>query len=188
MDFSTVEAITIPDGDVTKIEVNGSIIWELVEAPSYTNQVPISIDTDGNIYNGCGYKDGYRVRSGGAEAVQAYSAITGFIPVNIGDVIRIYPPFTGKNTQNIINFADSEFNNLGQITDSGIGYGICSGKVSLYKTSVVDGVSTLTLTSEHGTNIKYIRVGNHIGKDGDGNYSLINSGSEMIVTINEEII
>jgi len=87
IDFSTAKAIKIPEGDVYKITCNGETLWE----SSYLNMVPSSKASDGTtIYNGgLGYKNGYRIRSGGAEGVLASSAHTGFIPVKGGDTIRI---------------------------------------------------------------------------------------------------
>jgi hypothetical protein len=59
----------------------------------------ISTEKDGiTIYNGgLGYKNGYRVRSGGAEVTQQSAVCTGFIPFVKGDKLYIYPPFTGLN-------------------------------------------------------------------------------------------
>lgn len=59
----------------------------------YTNQIPISTDTDGSIYNGTGYRTGSRCGSSGAVSdVENSSAekapfLTGFIPCKIGDRI-----------------------------------------------------------------------------------------------------
>lgn len=56
---------------------------------SYTNQIPISTDTDGSVYNGVGYKTCYKLSSSGT--LESYSGIevTGFIPCANGDVIRL---------------------------------------------------------------------------------------------------
>lgn len=186
IDFSQVKTVTIPEGIVTKIATEGKTLWEAIK---FTNQVPISIDTNGSIYNnGKGYKDGYRVRSGGLEAAQSFTSITGYIPYKKGDKLYIYPPFTGENTSNTVNFFDGSFNNLGQVCDAGVYYGFCN---STFKTKVVDGVSVLDIsavTVSGVNNIAYVRIGNTIN-DGSstGLKSPIYSGSEMIVTVNEEI-
>lgn len=182
MDFQSIKALTIPEGDVTKITFIGGVLWEKV---LYKNWVKYSTEADGTtIYNnGLGYKDGYRVRSGGAEAEKADGTIIGFIPYKKGDKLYIYPPFVGENTNNTVNFYDSTFACLGQITDIGNAYGICSGYASLFKTRVVDGVSVLDISSatvDGVENIEFVRIGNKIG-------SVITSGSEMIITKNEEI-
>ena len=62
---------------------------EIITAPGYTNQISISTDTDGSIYNGVGYKSGYYLGSTGSETAGGNTLITGFIPVVKGDVIRI---------------------------------------------------------------------------------------------------
>ena len=54
------------------------------EVIAYTNQIPISTDTDGSIY---GYKAGYRLSSSGASDVMSGSYLTGFIPVSVGDTV-----------------------------------------------------------------------------------------------------
>lgn len=55
--------------------------------PSYTNQIPISIDTDGSIYNGKGWKENMRVSSSGVSSATGIN-VTGFISVKNGDIIR----------------------------------------------------------------------------------------------------
>lgn len=63
--------------------------------PSYTNQVPISTDNNGQIYNGTGYKDGYRLNSSGVETATAGKSVTGFMPFVVGD--RLYTDGIGWN-------------------------------------------------------------------------------------------
>lgn len=54
---------------------------------SYTNQIPISTDTDGSVYNGVGYREGYRLSSSGELSSTSGMYVTGFIPaVNTDDV------------------------------------------------------------------------------------------------------
>lgn len=60
---------------------------------SYVNQIPISTDTNGSIYNGTGYKSGARCNSSGAVVDLTGGSnppfITGFIPCKQGDIIRL---------------------------------------------------------------------------------------------------
>jgi hypothetical protein len=79
------------------------VLWQAV---TYKNWVKYSTESDGiTIYNGgLGYKDGYRIRSGGAESGTKNGVCTGYIPYVKGDKLYIYPPFTGLNTINAINF------------------------------------------------------------------------------------
>ena len=188
MDFSSIKAIAIPEGAVKKIACGDVVLWQ--KRVLYTNLVPLSTEADGiTIYNGgLGYKDGYRIRSGGAETEQYWTTITGYIPYVKGDKLYIYPPFVGENTANTINFYDGSFANLGQITDVGSYYGFCD---SSFKTSLINGVSVLDLsdvTVSGVENVAFVRIGNFINGGGStGLVSTITSGSEMIVTKNEVI-
>jgi hypothetical protein len=187
MDFTNLKSLTIPEGEVKEIYNGDVLLWK--SGP--TNLVPLSTTEDGKtIYNGgLGYKDGTRIRSGGAEADQAFTTCTGFIPFVKGDKLYIYPPFTGGNTWNTVNFYDSTHTNLGQVTDSGAGYGICAGTPSAFKTKVVNGVSVLDLSENTVSgveNVAYVRIGNEIPGRSESPL-LINSGAEMIITKNEEI-
>lgn len=75
------------DGSLTVIGTLNS------SGADYPNQIPISIDTDGTIYNGTGYRTGSRCSSSGAVSdVENPSAVkapflTGFIPCKTGDRI-----------------------------------------------------------------------------------------------------
>ena len=72
------------DGSSTSI---GTL--NISSGPAYTNQISISIDTDGSVYNGVGYKaDTYISSSTGAVSSRTGIGATGFIPIKEGDVIR----------------------------------------------------------------------------------------------------
>lgn len=178
----------ILDGiDLKALSVNGVEVWR-----SYTNQVPLSINADGSIYNdGLGYKNGYRVRSGGAEATQTNATITGFIKVNAGDVVRIsgcvFSWEWGTNTA--INVADSSFTNLGQLVGNSIGYGIFTDvdlKTTYGKDSVIQETDNvwkwIVPPAEWG--IAYIRI---TASNGLPSTSSTIVGADLIVTVNEEI-
>lgn len=159
---------------ITDVEPSSLILWEKI---LLTNWARCSINADGTIYNnGLGYKEGYRIRSGGAESGASNCVCIGYIPFKKGDTLRIYPAFTGINTSNTINFADSGFANLGQVNDNGSVYGICN---SNYLTEVIDGVSTLTLNDNHDSRIAYVRITH--------NLNVLQSGENMIITVNQEI-
>ena len=68
------------DGDLTTC-VNTLIAGYGIAARR--NEIPLSIGTDGNVYNGTGFKDGLYITSGN-ETARNGSVITGFIPVGIG--------------------------------------------------------------------------------------------------------
>ena len=97
-------------------------------APSYTNLLPSAIDTDGSVYNGVGWKKGYRLGSDGAPVGQNDSYLTGFIPVKFGDVVRLknvkwqYGVNTGLNSGNQrVSFYDASKVHLGQSNAIGLG-------------------------------------------------------------------
>ena len=66
VDFSKIKSVTIPEGRVKKILQGAVVLWK----SGFKNWVFNSLESGGNaIYNnGLGYKIGYRIRSGGAEA------------------------------------------------------------------------------------------------------------------------
>lgn len=145
---------------------------------AYTNQVLISIDTDGSIYNGTGYKNGYRIRSGGAELATnpATSRITGFIPVKAGDIVRFYGwNFSYKQATNAVNFSDASFTNIGQFTAQPASYGICLNNIPTI--TVEDDVYSFIVPNN--ADIHYMRV---TAEDGYNN-----PPDDMIITVNEEI-
>lgn len=154
----------------------------------YKNWVLHSINQDGTIYNdGLGYKNDYRVRSGGAETEDNNSSCTGYIPVKGGDVIRMFGwPFEGTQNGNAINIYNSNFAVLGQTatnSDSGATFQTYSA-YAIYANGGLPkdskGVYTwIVPPSESG--IVYIRVSGDDPHNGA-------PGSKMIVTINEEFI
>ena len=70
---------------------NISITATAEKIPTYTNQIPISTDTSGAIYNGTGYKSGVYINSSGVDATRSGVYSTGFIPCKAGTsyVIRM---------------------------------------------------------------------------------------------------
>lgn len=54
---------------------------------SYTNQIPISTDTDGSIFNGTGFITGKRLNSSGGVESLSGGHVSGFIPVKKNDIV-----------------------------------------------------------------------------------------------------
>jgi len=163
---------------------DGLVLWEA----GYINMVPLSINADGTIYNGgLGYKDGYRVRSGGAEAAVTTGVCTGFMPFKKGDILRIYPQFSGMNATNSINFFDASFTNLGQYNDNGTRYGICNVQTAWQTIATeVGGVTEVDISATtNSDDIAYIRLTHAYRASSE--YISVLSGAELIVTVNEEI-
>lgn len=88
---------------------------------NYTNRLPLATDTDGNIYNGVGWAEGYRLNSSGAPDGYSGSYLTGFIPAKIGDTVYLKNVkwqngvSSGLNSGNQrISFYDSSKNHIAQ--------------------------------------------------------------------------
>lgn len=171
---------------VVLTESGKKTLWELIR---YTNQVPLSIGTDKKIYNGgLGYKNGYRIRSGGAEGALSCSAHTGFIPVKAGDVIRIGGLNFGSTHSHgsAMNVSDSSFTNIGQFSMQSGEYGIFAESAyrAYSKASVVQEKTGVWkwVVPPADSGVAYIRVSCNMYDTGEAA-----DGSKLIVTINEEI-
>lgn len=160
--------------------------------PNFKNQVPISIDTDGSIFNGTGYKEDVRLSSNGSiSGTPVVGSVTsGFIPYTPGAIIRIKGvEFVGAK-QNFcpsghfyLNFYDKNFNYTEHIgaantyddddaTVAQMSYDEATGAC------VIDTSGCIGNNSASASNVnraKYIRI-NAYGK-----------GADFIVTVNEEI-
>lgn len=154
--------------DGTYTEVGTLEVGAIPEAEEIVNQIPISTDSSGAVYNGTGYKSGVRLSSDGeTEKTDAtVCVLTGYIPVVAGDIIR---------TQNV-TFGGSDTGYISQLWC----YNASFGKVSNHSNAtgifgtVVDGIYTITVPSD--ANIAYIRLQAQI------------LDSTSIVTKNQEIV
>ena len=146
----------------------------------YTNLVPIAINADGTPYNGgLGYKNGYRLSSNGAEKELVSSVVSGFIPVQSGDVVRVWGigmysdvALSKASNSTYACIYDATFSLLGAKTLGGTEYGNNKGVIT-FEADGENGVIRLGTLST----IAYIRV--------CGGYEA--DGADMIVTVNEEI-
>ena len=80
------------DGVIAIPNVTGDLeitVTAVKSALSYTNQIPISTDTDGSIYNGIGYMLNMRLPTNGVPTAYDGCLVTGFIPFSVGDIIRV---------------------------------------------------------------------------------------------------
>lgn len=188
MTFKDVIWVGIPESSlnnrVVKIKCGDTVLWEY----KTINMVKFATEADGvTIYNnGLGYKDGYRIRSGGGEGAHSTASHTGFILVEQGDVIGIGGvDLTDRgDTDNAINVYNQNFENLGQVVENmtNSGYGIfADGKLSSWSKGVKkNGCLYWTVPNNGATTsdrICYIRVTGRTNGD----------GSKMIVTRNWEI-
>lgn len=166
------------DGIISIPEVTGDIVitaTAITQAPSYTNQIPISTDSTGAIYNNIGYKDGYQISSSGVDEEYGHKSVTGFIPIKKGDTIRIKGVY--NNDVNSCRMCTYDNSKTYQTTRNG----------SIFATTGVYSLSgdVMTYTPNEyfvTDTIRYFRfscdTGAHTGQE---------DGSKLIITINEPI-
>lgn len=164
---------------------------EPVNPLGYTNQVPLSKDTDGSVFNGTGYQDGLRLSSSGATKTAEFSTVTGYIPVKPGDVIRVVGVEWYSDSGNYVCTYDSSFNFLGNLYDtfkssSANGTFNVNASSKLNESDALITLGTSLTNSEACDNIAYIRVSSQ-GLSASRNNGIQQTGANMIVTVNEEI-
>lgn len=143
------------------------------------NLVTTSIDTDGTIYNGKGYKDGFRLSSGDLKECNTCT-VTGFIPFNTSNLLCIkgvgmQPIYFGDEYCNAyICLYNSSFERIGSTSNGGF-IGICTETIDAYKTGENDGVITYDFANIDGAGVAYVRISSPFGEAG--------SGAGIIVTI-----
>lgn len=177
IDFSKFKSLTVAGVALKQLFINGVQVWK----SGYKNWVRYSTEADGvTIYNGgLGYKNRYRVRSGGAEASSTHATCTGFIPVSPGDTVRLSAydvKYVGA--ENAINVSDASRANLGQIVSNyNNSYGCFAGSGQNWDDVIFEKPSVYKWIVPDGYGIAHIRV------------TLYTNGlaEDMIVTINEEI-
>lgn len=191
IDLSGYKKLVIDGVDLKKLSINGIDIW----TSGYKNLVPTSIDTDGNIFNGSGYMDGYTLSlsTAGYLTAQSDTTVTGYISCKSTDVIRMsgltFRP-VAASASCFLTFYDSDFTLLGSIGcqrsgASNTGYentptGIVGALDPSFDTppSELNGVTTFDhyyFASGEGR-VAYFRLNGYGG-----------SGANLIVTVNEEI-
>lgn len=147
---------------------------------NYTNVLASATDTDGSVYNASGWASGYRLNSSGAAESMAGMYLTGFIPVSMGDVVRLKNVTwqNGVSSGNLnsgnqrISFYDANKAQLGQT--NGIG---AAGTISGVKND--NNIWTqFTVKSWSGvtiTDVAYFRL------------CCAGISDDSIITVNEEI-
>lgn len=169
MDFSQFKKLTIGGVELKQLFINGVQVWKGV---SYTNQIPISTDKSGAVYNGKGFKENTWVNAGN-EGQTTGKDCTGFIPCKIGDVIRFKNVAFDNNSNNRLSFFKSDKSYIGQV--NGNSTYILNTNFSGVKGS--DGYYTQLkiISRTETTNCAFIRV------------SCNNIDSSSIITVNQEI-
>lgn len=174
MDFSTVKKVSIAAGDVKQIAINGVVVWSGVN-----NLVSTSIDSDGSIYNGIGYKDGYRLSSSGGVSGTAVPTAThtGFIKFKAGDIIRIKVDggFVEGGSGNYFNFYNTNFGLVKADYPSYLNNGNYGTIENLSDGSTLMTLTNYTIGLTEGSEY-YLRVSLNPCK-----------GADLTITVNEEI-
>ena len=175
MDMSTF----YKDGIISIPEVTGDIVitaTAIAQGPAYTNQIPISTDSTGAIYNNIGYKDGYQINDSGAEEELGHKSVTGFIPIKKGDTIRIKGVYNNDVTScRMCTYNSSKTYKAtrnGSIFHSTGSYSLLNDIMTYTPNEyfVDDTVSYFRFSCDTGA---------HTGEE---------DGSKLIITVNEEII
>lgn len=201
LDGGTVK-VTMGGADISSTYANGKITIDKVTGPivitatavvdetpgdeedtvPYRNWVKEAIDTNGALYDGRGYKTGYRLNSSGTESSLATAICSGYIPYD-GEVIRAHgcSVATVGSTGNYLALYDSAFaktltiafNNL---VDRGATYDRqADGK---YMLTVDPTAVTDAAYREYFSGAAYIRC----------SFAEYVSTSDFIITLNEEIL
>jgi len=162
IDFSQFKKLSISGVELKQLFINGIQVWK----SGYKNLIETATTDPGGteIYNGTGYRDGYRwSSSGGKETTYTSGRLSGWIPFTAGATYR----FRNFN-MTIPGYVDGgyivKYNN-GTITTKLMG-----------KDNADYDATTDTFTwSENSTGIQYFRI------------SAYKCDKQPIVTMNEEI-
>ena len=164
----TATAYTASTGKIVIDNVTGNIVITASAVvdqtgPAYTNRVSTSIDTDGSIYNGTGYQEGYRLNSSGTttEASASGAINSGFIPYD-GEVIRVYgstSSVVGNNSNYVIlynaDFSKHTVQNFTNWQNYGAVWSELNGK---YMMTIDPAAITNEVTKAALAEAKYIRA------------------------------
>ena len=119
IDFTKIKKLSIGGIELKQLFINGIQVWK---GSSYTNQIPISTDASGAVYNGKGWKEHYWVNNG-SESYFWNMSCTGFIPCKVGDVIRLKNvTFNNSNNYGRISFFKSDKTYISQVLSNGTWY------------------------------------------------------------------
>lgn len=139
----------------------------------YTNQIPISTDADGTVFNGIGYMENYRISaSSGSVTANTGTDLTGFIPAKIGDVIRFANMTFPENTASV-----------------GIHLYKSDRATKLYSYVSTEFILTQWSGTLDGTNISSITVPDWVDFAEVAYIRVVASdiNSDSVITVNEEI-
>lgn len=184
MGGADVTASAVSGSNIAIANVTGDIVvtvttTAIVVPPSYNNRVLTSTDASGNVYNGTGYQEGYRLNSSGTTSESAGAVNCGFIPYN-SEVIRVHGTTSSNETNNgnYIAMYDSSFTKIGvqnftNLIKNGAVWGELDGK---YVLTIDPAVLASGDAKTALSNAKYIRCS-----------MAACTGADFVVTLNEAI-
>jgi hypothetical protein len=174
--------------------------------PTYTNRLPLAINSDGTPFVGANGEKGYntntRLNSSGAESTSSATdvEVTGFIPVNAGDVIYLKNVTlniaSAKAGQSYFWLYDSNFTKLSDryklFSQYSGQYGITLDISNKYvATDTGDENGNITMIKIHDSaSITHTNNGNTKGNINDVAYFRISCegiSADSIITVNEPI-
>lgn len=144
LDSGTLKESDIVDYVVELEQIGNNTLPE--EVLKYTNLVPISIDSDGSIYNNIGYKNQSYVSTDGTVKDNDGTVVTGYIKTN-SNIFYIYGAEFAVNTYARIKTYDGNFNPLAQII---------SNYTDNYETEDI-GNGITKITFDVGNSHEYVR-------------------------------
>lgn len=182
LDFASVKNIVIPEGNVRKIEYNGTVLWKgftnLIPKATFDNDLFSIVETSAPGYTE-GYADGYRWSlSGGKVSVLNNGK-------NIGRITGLIPYKAGKWRVKNICYSN-EVQSDGNSNYSGI-YGYT---IYVFKDGSVEGMNT-AYQLNHEINQETSLITFDLLENNDIEsvfFSGFKHNNPPIVTINEEII
>ena len=163
-----------------KTTYTGEYVGTATSSANYTNQLPISTDGSGNIYNSKGFKNTSRLNSSGAvkditDGGQAFA--TGYIPVKSGQIIRLNGNYIKNDATGVGGFNwwfyKDDFSSISACTMDMI----TSAYFTNVKTNSEGYVTEFAISpSSSFKDCSYMRL------------TLLGVGEGCILTVNEEIV
>ena len=174
----TIASVT---DDVT-ITATGTLI------PAYTNLVPTSTDSSGNIYNGVGYENGKRLGSDGTLRNEAKSTVSGFIPFVSGSIIRTKGNYNASGGNVYIGLYDSSKNPLTYAAFQCTSGSLANAQLISYQDGTygweIDTTNTgSSYANQYFAQAAYIRFNLYT----DASTANVTSADQFILTLNEQI-
>lgn len=173
----SVKTIQTKLADGTTVNIDVLVVSEGAVVIPYINQVPLSIGTDGAIYEGVGYKNGTRLNSSGNESSVVSACVTGFIKAKAGDTIRIKGYKWLNSTQSACYLCAYDASFAKVYVGNAQGNYDTNTFIESMSYDETTGISTVKL--KDGLTYEYIRLSVFD--------NLIPDGANLIVTVNQEI-